>query len=43
MVHAHTHAHTLTCIVPLHWRDGNGLQGLLKEVQETGADDHFLW
>ena len=42
ILRAHTHTHTLTCIVPLDGRDGNGLQGLLQEVQQTGADDHLL-
>lgn len=31
-----------TSVVPLHRSDGNGLQSLLQEVQQTGTDDHFL-
>lgn len=32
-----------TCVVPFYWSDRNGLQCFFQEVQQTGADDHFLW
>lgn len=31
-----------TCVIPFHWSDWNGLQCFFQEVQQTGADDHFL-
>lgn len=32
-----------TCIVSIHRSDGNSLQCFFQEVEQTGADDHFLW
>lgn len=39
---AHAPGGAPTRVVPLDGRDRDGLQGLLQEVEQAGADDHLL-